>query len=81
MAGYAELDSGGGFTLEFPTPLPGGFYKYSYIVTPLGSDQFSVSVGGAEDSSGLVNITIMGGVGGANKRVSYAVVSHGQAAI
>jgi len=79
MAGSATLDGGGGFTLEFPTPLPGGLYSYSYAITPLGIDRFSISVGGAENADGeLVQITIIGMSG---KTISYMVVSNGQAAV
>ena len=81
VAGIATLNSGGGYTLEFPDPLPGGFYSYSYICTALGVDQFAVSVGGAESDGYLVNLTFMGGVSGINKSISYAVISQGQAAI
>jgi len=79
VAGSATLDGGGGFTLEFPTPLPGGFYNYSYAVTPLGSERFSVTVGGAENAEGeIASITI---IGNSNKTITYMVVSNGQAAI
>jgi len=79
VAGSVTLDSGGGFTLVFPVPLPGGFYGYSYAITPLGIDQFSTSVGGAENSNGeLIQITI---IGTSNKLISYMVVSVGQAVV
>lgn len=77
IAGTATLNSGGGYTLEFPTPLEGGFYKYSYICTPLGDNQFSMSVGGAESEEGLVSVTFMGGVSGFNKPFSYVIISQG----
>jgi len=74
MAGSVTLDSGGGFTLVFPTPLPGGFHNYSYAITPLGITQFSVSVGGAENVAGeLVQITI---IGSPSLTVSYMIVKN-----
>jgi len=79
MAGSVTLDGGGGFTLVLPTPLPGGFHNYSYAITPLGINQFSASVGGAENAAGeLVQITI---IGSPNRMVSYMIVKNGMADI
>jgi len=75
VAGSAILDGQGGVTVVFPVPLPGGFYNYSYAITPFGVSQFSTSVGGAENADGeLVQITI---IGQSNRTISYMVVSNG----
>jgi len=75
MAGSAILDGLGGVTVVFPVPLPGGFNNYSYAITPLGVNQFSTSVGGAENADGdLVQITI---IGASSRTISYMVVRNG----
>lgn len=81
-AGQATLNNGGGYTLYFPEPLPGGFNNYAYICTAMGVDQFPISVGGAVNAEGYVtSVTFMGGVSGFNKSISYSVISQGQAAL
>jgi hypothetical protein len=81
-AGVVTTNGGGGADVVFPEPLPGGLANYSYSFAALDSDQFPISVGGAEDDNGdLVQITILAGAEGANKNITYAVISHGNAVI
>ena len=81
-AGITVADGGGGSTIVFPEPLPGGLGNYSYSLAALGADQFPISVGGAEDVDGnLRQITILAGVAGIGANITYAVISHGNASV
>lgn len=81
VAGRGVIQTGGIFDLQLQTPLPGGFNKYSYVCTPIGTDRYLISVGGAEDADGLQNLSFLTDPEHAGKEFSYAVISHGQAIV